>query len=71
LINNNYRNRIFAQFDLILNQNVIEFIIFLVAIATLMPCYFHHQITHHHHHHHHHKPIISTLSPQKKVSSQL
>jgi hypothetical protein len=40
-------DKTFAQFDLFLIQHVVESMIFSIAIATLMPCYFHHQtITH-------------------------
>jgi hypothetical protein len=36
-------DKTFAQFDLFLIQHVVESMIFSIAIATLMPCYFHHQ----------------------------
>jgi hypothetical protein len=39
----------FTQFDLFLVQHVIKSMIFLIDIATLTPCYFHHQTTCHCH----------------------
>jgi hypothetical protein len=52
-------DKTFTQFQFFLAQHVVEFMIFSVDIATLTPCYFHHQITCHHHH----KLMISTCPP--------
>jgi hypothetical protein len=52
-------DRTFGQFDLSFTQHVVQSMIFSTNIATLTPCYFHHQT------HHHHKLMILIRPPEK------